>query len=320
MKAPSISLLSLFLALLLPLCTSWCYKNYIVTQGEVTKMDISPDNAYMAVTSVAQNHVLVYDLSSYNVLLNYSVASSNVVAAKFSNDGIYLGVGLTTGGSSGFINLLSGRPPFSSAINKTLTAGGKIVDIDFNSANTKLLVCYSNIGRYDIYTSYTATLSAANISVPNPIIRCKFSPNDDIGFVDNNRYLKIYKASTNAVSSNVVVGSNSFKQLDIKNLTTTTPTTIKFVAVGNDTKTYYATDSPTTTMATASFSGASSLSNGQMAAVCYSGDLSEYASVGDGSDGRVFLIYDNDTIQRTFNDAISASNYPLASCQFTRDG
>ncbi len=282
------------MALLLPLCTSWCYKNYMVTQSEVTKMDISPDNAYMAITSVAQNNVLVYDLANYNLLLNYTVGGSNIASAKFTNDGIYLGVGLSTGASSGFINLLSGRPPFSSTPILSFTAAGKIADIDFNAANTKLLVCYSNIARYDIYTSYAATLSAnTNITVPNNIIRCKFSLNDDIGFIDTNKYLKIYKASTNTISSNVVAGSSNFKQLDIKN-SSTTP--IKFVAVGNDTKTYYNTDNPVTTILTSSTSGTSSLSDGQMAAVCYSGDLTEYASVGDGNDGRVFLFYDNNTI------------------------
>lgn len=318
MKTPSISLLSLLLALLIPLSTPWCYKNYMPLPSEVAKIDFSPDNAYMALVSInAPNWLLVYDLANYDLLLNYSVSGSTITSAKFTNDGIYLGVGLNTG-PTGLVYLLSGRPPFSSTVNASFVLPGNIADIDFNTGNSKLLVCYSNHARYDIYGNYTGTLNVNNnITLPSNIIRCKFSANDDIAFIDTNKYLKIYK-STNSISSNVQVNGPGFKQLDVKN-STTTP--IKFVGVGNDTKIFYNFDSPVTTVLTVSTSSTSNLANGQFSVVCYSGDLNYYASAAGGSDGRVYLISDStNSVNLTFNDAINPNNYGLISCAFTRDG
>jgi hypothetical protein len=259
MKTSSISLLPLLLVLLLPLCTPWCYKGYMPLTNEVAKIDISPDNAYMAIVSInAPNRVFVYDLANYNLLLNYSVTGHTITSAKFTNDGIFLGVGTRVVGG-GSVNLLSGRPPFSSTVIRTFVGAGNIADIDFNRLNNKLLVCYSNINRYDIYTSYSGTvLTDKNITVPNSIRRCKFTANDDIAFIDDNEYFKIYRASSNTVSTNVQGANNDFKQLDIKNSTTGAT---KFLVVGNDTKIFYNND-PTTNLNFVSTSTTSGLSNG----------------------------------------------------------
>lgn len=317
MKSSSISLFPLLLAFLLPLCTPWCYQNYIPLPSEVAKIDFSPDNAYMAIISInSPSLLLVYDMANYNLLLNYT-AGSNVISAKFSNDGIYLAVGISTGSGSGYVSLLSGRPPFSSTPSATFTTGGNITDIDFNNANTKLLVCYSSITRYDIYTNYSGTVVAnTNFTVADKIIRCKFTANDDIALIDVNKYFRIYKATTNGLASNVQTNVN-FKQLDIKN-STTTP--IKFVVVGNDSKVFYNVDSPVTTVLSANIWGTSGFSS-TFSVVCYSGDLGVYAAAASGSDARVLLISDsNNAIQMTFNDAITPNNNALISCQFTRDG
>jgi hypothetical protein len=286
-----------------------------VIPGEAAKVDINPDNAYIAVTSIAQNSVLIYDLANYNLVLNYTPSSGTVASAKFTHDGLYLGVGL----NNGVINLINGRPSFSSNPIFSFTSGGNVADIDFNSASSKLLVCYSNIARYDIYNNYTGTLIAVNTSSINNIIRCKFSANDDIGFIDNNKNIKIFRAATNVVSTSITSNAN-LKQFDFK---PTNATPIKFIATGNDTKSYYAIDNNPGSMTSNSFSltsNSAGLSNGVMNPACYSGDAQYYAVGGGGSDGRVFLFYDNNTISSVFNDAISANNYPLASCEFTRDG
>lgn len=305
---PSISLLTLllFLALLVP-STPWCYKSFFAIQGEAPIMDISPDNAYMAITAISQNAILVYDLANYNLLLNYTPPSSTVASAKFTNDGIYLGIALNNGN----INLISGRPTFNSSVLIPFTTGLAIADIDFNTNNNKMLVCYSNTARYDIYHNYTGvgTQSTVQKNVGNNILRCMFSANDDIGLIDNNKMIKIY-TSSNTISTSITSNAN-FKNFDIK---PTTATPIKFIASGNDTKGYYATDTNPGSMTANSFSGSSVLSGGVMTPACYSGDALYYAFGGSNSDGRVFVFYDNDTLGYVFNDAFSVSNYPFASC------
>lgn len=94
MKLVSISTI-LTLTLLISLTTSWCYKGYFNIPGDATNVDISPNNAYMAVTSPTQNSVFIYDLINHNLLL--TLATTGVVTSKFSKDGIYLGIGYSNG-------------------------------------------------------------------------------------------------------------------------------------------------------------------------------------------------------------------------------
>jgi hypothetical protein len=301
MRATSISFLPLLILLtLLSPSSSWCYKSFFPLQGEASSVDISPDSAYMAITSIPQNIVQIYDLINYNLLFNYVPASGTVAAARFTNDGIYLGIGL----SNGIVNLISGRVAFNSSVLITFTVAGSISDMDFNSNNNKLLVCYSNQARYDIINNYTGNgLPLVQKTVSNNVQHCQFSANDDIGLIDTNKRIQIYRASNNAVSTSITTNAN-FKNFDIRQ-TTTTP--IKFIAAGNDTKGYFAFDTNPSGMTLMSLTYTSSLSNGVMTPACYSGDGLYYAFGGGGNDQRIFLYYDNDTIASVFNDAISTT-------------
>lgn len=312
MKSLSISSSTLLLLLaFLSIVSPWCYKLSFPVQGDVSMIDISPDNAFMVITANAQNAILVYDLANYNLALSYVPASGTVTCAKFSKDGIYLGIG----NNDGTIILISGRPTFNSTVLFSFNTGKAVSDIDFNSAFTKMLVCYSNAARYDIYSNYTGTSTTTSTTISNNIIHCKFSANDDIGFIDTNNRIRIYR-STNVVSSNIN-GNSNFKNFDIKP-STTTP--IKFIASGNDTKSYFAYDTNPGSMTQNSFSLTTTLSNGQMNPACYGGDGNYYAFGGGGTDPRIFIFYDaNDTLAQVFNDNTNPSNYGLLFCKFTSD-
>jgi hypothetical protein len=107
------------------------------------------------------------------LLLNYTLSSATVAAAKFTKDGVYLGVGFTNGA----IHLISGRPTFNSTSMLNFTTGKTISDIDFNKDSNKMLVCYSNAARFDIYHNYTGSgpQSTTQTPVANNIIHCAFS-------------------------------------------------------------------------------------------------------------------------------------------------
>jgi hypothetical protein len=281
-------------------------------------MDVSPDNAYLAITSAptaaGTNSVFVYDILNYKLQFTYTAAG--ITCARFSGDGLYLGVS----NNNGTIFLLSGKPAFSSTPIKTYLSGGAIVDIDFNTLSAKLLVCYST-NRYDVYSDFLGNFTSTNISLTSGVIRCRFSANDDIGLIDTGRYVRVYKAGTNNNSTNLLGGSSVFKQFDFKP-SNTTP--VKFIVTGNDTRSYYATDSnpPSLTASVFTLSGTAGTGSGVMNAACYSGDGSYYAVVGGSSDAKVFLFYDNDTLSTVFNDVspTQATTNPTLSCIFTHDG
>lgn len=320
MKNHSLSLLYLLIVLAtIPFTTSWCYKNFLTIPGEVTKMDVSVDNAYLAITSAATNtgtnSVFVYDLLNYKLQFTYTAVG--VTCARFSGDGAYLGVSH----NNGTIFLFNGKPGFSSTPIRTYVTAGAIVDIDFNTNNTKLLVCYST-NRYDVYLDYFGNLTSTNVTLVNGVVRCRFSANDDIGLIDTNRFVRVYRAGTNTNATNIQAGGTvSFRQIDFK---PSTATPVKFIVTGIDVKSYYATDSSPASLTANVFtlSGGAGTSGGVMNAACYSGDSSFYAVVGNNVDARVFLFYDNDTLATVFNDVTStlASTNPTLSCVFTHDG
>jgi WD40 repeat protein len=123
--------------------------------------------------------------------------------------------------------------------------------------------------------------------------------------------VKIY-TSTFSLSTNIASNAN-LKNFDIRQ---TTSTPIKFIASGNDTKSYYALDNNPGSMTLNSYTLSTFLSNGVMTPACYSGDAAFYAFGGGGSDPRVFIFADNNTLYSVFND----STISLLSCSFTPDG
>lgn len=304
----------LSLLLILTLTHSWCYKSYFTVPGESTTLDISPDSAYMAVTAVPQNAVYVYDILNNNLLLNYTPSAGTVVTARFSRDGVYLGIAANNGANAA-ITLLSGRSTFNSTtlINFPLTSRN-IADIDFNQNSTKLLACYSNGNKYEIFNNYTGvgTASTSSVTIANNIVKCRFSQNDDVGYIDTNKGTKIYRPAGTS-STSITNAAANYKNFDIRQ---TTATPIKFIAAGSDTKSYYATDTNPGSMTANSYSLTSILSSGVMTSACYSGDSLFYASAGGGTDMRIFIFADNDTLFQVFNEPTLTH----LSCRFTPDG
>ncbi len=300
MRYTSISLLLLSLLLLSPVVNSWCYKSFFTVPGESTNMDISPDGAYMAITSSSSpNAVFVYDLN-YNLLLNYKVSGQTIVTAKFTKDGIYLGVAL----ANGVVHLLSGKATFNSTVMITITTGkSTVVDFDFNRNSNKMLLCYSN--KYDIYNNYAGGGVQTNNSnnVPNNIIHCSFGYNDEVGLIDTNKFVRVYSTLTTAISS-----SNNFKDFDFR----MAAGTAKFIVVGgSDTKSHYAVNNASSlTQNTGTLSGSNNFNS-----ACYSGDNLNYA-FGGASDNRAFIYADNNTLIQIFKDSTES----LISCSFTPDG
>ena len=302
----------LSLLLLLALARSWCYKGYFTVPGESTTLDISPDSAYMAVTAVPQNAVYVYDIMNNNLLLNYTPSAGTVVTARFSKDGVYLGIA-TNNGANAVITLISGRPTFNSTTLITFPLSSRnLADIDFNQNSTKLLACYSNGNRYAIIGNYTGTSTNTPVTILNNIVKCRFSQNDDVGYIDTNKGTKIYRPA-GTVNTNITNAAANYKNFDIRQ---TSATPIKFIAGGSDIKSYFATDTNPGSMTANSYSLTSNLNNGVMTPACYSGDAQFYAVGGGGSDERIFIFADNDTLHQVFSEPTLSH----LSCRFTPDG
>lgn len=188
---------------------------------------------------------------------------------------------------------------------KTLT------DIDFNPNSSRLLICYSS-NRFDICTNYlnaTPTCTPIATSLSNDTItKCRFSQNDDVGYIDNNRQVRIYRFAGTWYNLYTSSLPNAFKSFDIRQ---TTPTPIKFIAAGaGDSKGYYASDTA------GSITNMNVLSGGNTLAACYSGDGLFYAFAGTSTDFRVFIYYDNNTQTQIFNHSTTS----ILSCIFTPDG
>lgn len=258
----------LSLLLLLTLTHSWCYKGFFNVPGDSTTIDISPDSAYMVVTAVPQNAVYVYDIVNNNLLLNYTPSVGTVVTARFTKDGVYLGIA-TNNGANSAITLISGKPTFNSTtlINFPLTSKN-LADIDFNQNSTKILACYSNNNRYEVISNYTGTFTNTPVTILNNIVKCRFSQNDDIGYIDTNRGTKIYRPA-GTVSTNITNAAANYRNFDIRQ---TTATPIKFISAGSNTNSFFASDTNPGSMTTNSYSLTTTLSNGVMTPACYSGD------------------------------------------------
>lgn len=271
------ALLSISLLLsLLWVASPWCYKTYFTLLGDASTIDVSPDSLYLAITSRTQGLSYVYDTTNFNQLLKFSPASGTARTARFSSDGLYLGVG----GSDGNVYLLSGRPPFSATpVLPTLTTGAtkyQIADIDFNAGNTKIVACYTNATFYNIYTSYNGTAVATPQNIPNNAIKCVFSASDDVALIDNNNRARTYSSGM-SVSS----GSSNFKDIDVR---PTTP--YRVIVCGGNNNAYLLSNSATSLPGALGFSPAAALG-----AACYSPDGLVYAfGGGSSSERRVFML------------------------------
>lgn len=298
--------ISLFLALLLG-ANSWCTKHYFTVPANPNIMEISPDNSYMAITSTASNKVYVYDLYNFNRLLEYTPSSGTVVTAKFSTDGNYLAIALNNKN----IVFLSGGLTFNHTIKTTLSTSQFINDIDFSpNGNNRLLVCYTN-NAYDIYSNYlNSTSNTYRFFTPAaPQIRkCKFTKNDSVALIDSVGALKI--AGSGGTLTTTCTGT-IYTILDVR-LTTGA---IKFIAGGANQNSFYGTD-PTTTVTTNSYTPLTVPAAGLSGVACYAGDGQFYTFANTGTDRKVYIFADNNSLYDTFSNV----NADLLSCKYTHNG
>ena len=183
MRAITILIITL---LLLHLSSPWCLKTMANLTSEVTRIDYSPDGTKIVVTSTSANTVAVYDTTNFFNTFTFTPSSSTVNVARFSKDGTYIGVGL----SSGRVELISGNAPFSNTVLFNFQPrGNNIIDLDFNNANDKMVLCYSDDNRFEIVDNYDNDGTRADRSedMGDNSFACRFSMNDDVVISTNNK-------------------------------------------------------------------------------------------------------------------------------------
>lgn len=213
------------------LCTGWgwCLKTTINMTVEATKVDYNNDGTLIAVTSVPANAVYVYETINYFKVFTYTLAGNNIRTARFSRDGVYLGVGF----DDGKVRLIKGTLPMSStALNTMTTLSSTIVDIDFNYGNDKLLVCYSDDHSILVVKNYAlTTYTTDNDDTSRNQLGCKWSKNDDACFIDDDRYVKCYDVASDGTLNNnertkARATDNDYRDLAVRP-TTATPIKVR---------------------------------------------------------------------------------------------
>jgi WD40 repeat protein len=141
--------------LLVSFAHSWCLKTTVNLTVEVSKLDYSPNGVYIAVTSIPANRVYIYETINFFLVFTYTPSGGDDVrTARFTRDGVYLGIGF----DDGKVRLVPGQPPFSNSANKTISTQNKdIVDIDFNYGLDKLLVCFSDDQDFYVIKNYATS-------------------------------------------------------------------------------------------------------------------------------------------------------------------
>lgn len=207
------ALLILFLLSFLSLGNAWCCHAAFNHSNDVAKIDYAPGNTLIATTSVVGNRVYVYDAVTYALLFTHTPSSGNVRTARFSKDGVYLGVGM----SNGSILLLPGQSPFSSTPLFTVNTTGnvQIADIAFSTGLLKMLVCYTAGTAFRIFNPYSGTPVVISIPTVSSQNGCKFSSNDDMVIIGANSRAYIYLTNTTAISAFVSTANNIF-DLDVR--------------------------------------------------------------------------------------------------------
>jgi len=170
---------------LLQMCHPWCLRTTVNLTTSVDKVDWAIDGTYLAVTSSAANTVTVYDTINYFNVLTYTPAGGTARVARFNRNSSILAVGV----SNGRVDLLSGKPPFSSTPITTFSPHNKnTVDLGFNYADDKLLTCYSDDDKFKITDSWSlASRTTREKDIGDRQMACKWSKNDDVAIANDDK-------------------------------------------------------------------------------------------------------------------------------------
>ena len=237
--------------------------------------------------------------------MEYTPSAGTIVTAKFSSEGNYLAVAL----NNKSIVFLSGGPTFNQTIKHIINTAHTIVDIDFSPNGSKLLVCYNSVNSYDVFSNYMNASSNTNTGTTSQIKKCKYTRNDSIAFIDAGNGLKIFGLG-GGITTNFA--GTAYSIFDVK----MTTGAIKFIAGGASTSSFYGTD-PTTTMTANSYSPlTTTIPTSNTGVACYAGDGQYYTFATIGSDRKVFIFADNNSLHDVFWNV----NADILSCEYTHNG
>jgi WD40 repeat protein len=310
--------LVLALLLLVQLGTPWCLKTTVNLTSAVTKVAYSPDNTMIAVTSTSANNVVVYDTTNFFALFTFTPSANNVKVARWSKDGLWLGVGH----DNGRIDLVPGAAPFSNTPTYSFSPNvNKVIsDLDFNWNNNKMLVCYSNDNNFFVVDNYANNGSRAYRSkgIGQKSLAGRWSKNDDAVVIDDNRNALVFPipASPTGIpgqSAKATTPLTDFTDVAVRP-TTTTP--IKIVASGGGTgqkqSSYFFNSGATPALTN---NAPTTNPAGVVRTACYGGDALNYAV---GGDDKKLWIYAEASNSESQVMAEGVNN--LLSCQFSNDG
>ena len=145
------------LILLATIATPWCLKTTVNFTAGVDKVDYSIDGTLIAVTSITNNQVTIYDTINFFLLHTYTPSSGTATVARFSRDNANLVVG-TTNGRYHVLDLASN--PFSATFSHTYMPQAnddQIVDLAINYDNTKILLCFTNDNDLSVVTNWATS-------------------------------------------------------------------------------------------------------------------------------------------------------------------
>lgn len=218
------------LLLALPLASPWCLRTMANLTDSVNKVDYSADGQYIVVTSTPLNQVILYDTTNYFTIFTYTPSGNTANVARFSKDGLFIGVGL----DNGDVELLSTSLPFSNTPAFTLQPNNNpVIDLDFNYNNNMILACYNGDSNIYIVDDYIGTQGTRNRDLGQDLIACRFGKDNAVAVIDNNRYAYIFTIPASSVSipiytTRVRASGNDFTDIALR----PTTTSVRAVASG----------------------------------------------------------------------------------------
>jgi len=289
------------LALLTPLSSSWCLRTSINVTDTINTIDFSPDGTLVAIAMSGVNAVNIYDTTNYVLQFAYTPPWSTIKAARFSRNGTYLAVGL----SSGFVIIINGKSPFSSSsiFSYQVISSSSIFDLALNNGGDKMLVCFSNSNSFAVAKNFASSSpTITTLSIGQNSGGCKWTMNDDAVIIDTSVNAYTFAVPANGsltgltFKTKVVSPSSPFTDLAVRNMTLTP---VKIVLAGGINSSQAnasvfsnsGTGGTTVSYANVPFTNKP---NSIISSACYSTDASIYALA--STDFKLWVINDSSNI------------------------
>lgn len=180
----------LVLSLLVVGVESWCFDTQVAQFSSASEIDFSIDNqTFLSVDS--SNSLINFWRVDTKVLIYSYPTPSQPKSAKFSKDGVNIGIGM----QNGDIRILNAS---NYAVFNTISnpLSGAVIELDFSWNSNSLLACSSSKLMFMNYAgSVSWTISGGGIS---NMYSCKLNKADGAGFSYNDR-MAWYQYNTNTV-------------------------------------------------------------------------------------------------------------------------